>query len=212
MRVIPRLMRRVFIRKRPYDAFSRIYPFIEFIIWAGFLFWAVNKLFGDKYYFNTITTGIIIVILLIIGYYVIRDFVAGLILKTEYRLKKGNIIKIEDTTGKITKLSYLSFDIETYNHEKVKIPYSKISGKKITVPNPAESLKKFELNISVSKIKDLLTTKKQIKTKLLNSPWTAVSEQAVIKLKNETLKTYEFVIFVFAQNENHAEKIKQALL
>ena len=185
-RIVPRIFHKLNLRKSRSDTFTKYFPILEFIIWTGFLFWAVREIFEDKFYFTTIVTGIVIIILIIIAFFVFKDFAAGLVLKTEYGLKKDEIIEIENSSGKIIKLGYLSLELETSKQEKVKIPYGKISGKKITIPNPSESLKRFLFNIRVAKKKDLLQTKQELKKKLLNAPWTAVTKLPEIQMKKET--------------------------
>ncbi len=210
-RFIPRIIRRVLNKKNMLGSFTRVYPFVEFILWTAFIFWAVQEIFRDKFYFTTIITGIVIIVMIIFGYYVLRDFAAGMVLKAEYIMKKGKLIKIGNTLGTITNPTYLSLELETNEHEKIKIPYSKISGEKIIMPNPTESLKKFVFNINVQRKINIISTKKQLEKKLLNTVWTAVTKKPDIKLIKENLETYDFKIIIFAQNENHAERIKQII-
>lgn len=208
-RLIPRIISRILNKKNKIESFRKIYMFAEFILWTAFIFWALKEVFEEKFYFTTIMTGIVVIVTATFGFYVLRDFVAGMILKTEYNLKEGGVIKFEDTAGLITEAAYLSMELETEEHEKMKIPYSKIIGKKIVIPNPAESLKKFVLKIKVPVKTDIISVKKQLKIKMLNSSWTAVTEIPDIKLENENLNYYDFKIIVFAQNKNHAQRIRQ---
>lgn len=213
LRIIPRISKRLIKRKINKDRFSAGYPIVEFSIWSAFLLWTIRELFKDKFYFTTLISGIIIVILIFTGYYVVRDFIAGLLLKTEYNLRKNSNIKIENIKGKILKLNYLSLEIKSSEHEKIKIPYSKISGKEIIILNSIESVNKFSYNVEIpKKNKNIIDEKNRLKNKILNLPWSSVTEIPDIKLITETEKSWNFTIYFFAQCENHAERIKQALI
>ncbi len=209
LRFIPKISKKILKKQRLKNRFLKFFPVIEFLIWAAFLFRTVNQLLGDKFYFTTLIYGIVIVILIFIGFYVLRDFAAGLLLKTEYNLSTGANMSIDDVSGKILKLSYLSLELEREDLERIKIPYSKINGKNITILNSEESVQKFDFDIKMSKTAtDILSVKEQVRKQILNSAWSSILKNPDIKLDSEDADFWYFKVYFFAQNDIHAERVK----
>jgi len=210
LKYIPLISNKIFRKNREKTRFSKSYPIIEFVVWAAFGLWAVNRLFEDKFYFNILIYGIIAIVLIFAGFYVFRDFAAGLLLKTEFNLTENSNLRIGNLTGKILKISYLSLELENSSHEVMKIPYSKINGKKIMILSPSESVKKFDFEIKIEKgSTNILDVKEDIRQKILNSAWSSVLKMPDIVLKSESPENWDFTVYFFAQNETHAEHVKK---
>jgi hypothetical protein len=189
----------------------QFFPVVEFVVWTVFLIWAVRQSFDDQLYLSVVIIGIIALVLIIFGFFVVKDFAAGLILKTEYHLKAGEILHIKNAKGKISHLGYLYLELETHEMEKIKIPYSKISGTELSLPAAESGMKKFSQTLAVEKKYDLFTTKQKIKNTILNSPYSSITHVPEINLTGEDADWYDFSIYFQAYNEDHALKIKEML-
>ena len=64
-------------------AFRRIFPVIEMLLWISYIFWAFHQLFYHLTVYDLATGSMIIVIAALFGWYLLRDFFSGIILKAE---------------------------------------------------------------------------------------------------------------------------------
>ena len=53
--------------------------------------------------FEIIAVSIILIAIILIGYYFGRDFFAGIVFKFAYKIKEGDFIQYKDTVGKVKK-------------------------------------------------------------------------------------------------------------
>lgn len=208
LRISARLVK-IIPSDQPYaKMLAYLFPVIEFVIWALFLFWVLFHLFEGEFYYPTLIISLILVLVGLISWFVVKDFMAGLIFKTENVFRVNNTIRIADNQGIIRRLGYLSLDLENENGELEKIRYSKLSGQRVVKPNPTEALKKYTFslaypnNIPVSKAMYAITHH------ILNAPWSAVSKMPVIQNAGSNEKAYHFEIAVYALNPSHADAIE----
>lgn len=185
-----------------------LFPVIEFIIWALFLFWVLFHLFEGEFYYPTLIISLILVLVGLLSWFVAKDFVAGLIFKTENVFKVNNTIRIADTKGIIRRLGYLSLDLENENGELEKIHYSKLTGQRVVKPNPTEVLKKYSFFLSYPNNVPISQAMQTISNHILNAPWSAVSKAPVIQNAGNNENTYQFEVAVYALTLPHADAIE----
>ena len=63
--------------------FLRLFPVIEMILWFAYAFWASHQLFKDLPVYPLLAGTMIIVRVIIFGWYLLRDFISGILLKSE---------------------------------------------------------------------------------------------------------------------------------
>ena len=78
-------------------AFLRVFPLVEIVIWSSFVFWSLGQLFKDLAVYPLLTGSMVIAIVVIVGWYLLRDFIAGIILKAENAFEPGQ--KINSAAG-----------------------------------------------------------------------------------------------------------------
>jgi len=114
--------------------FLRIFPVFEIMLWIFYAFWASHKLFGESTIYPIITGSMIVVLAAVLGWYFLRDFITGIIIKAENAFESGQILKTSIASGKIKGLGYRSMEIETEEGNCIKIPYSLLSNQKLVKP------------------------------------------------------------------------------
>jgi len=196
-------------RLRP--ALTRLLSAIEGIGWIFFLFWAVGKLFTEPLY-NTIATLFLLAIVGVwIAWYAVRDWIAGVLLKVQDVYESDQFIQLDDMQGRVTRLGYLSMEIEQENGDRVKIPYSKISGQIHSIHHPEVLSNYYRFQVSVPQTSSAVDASNALRTAILNTPWSSPQKPIRINLVQESENMYVFEAMVYATRQSFAQAIEDAV-
>ena len=100
--------------KKSYFIIKRILPIIDLATVAIVIFWITFRIFRDSDALPIITSVVAIILLGLLGWFWGRDFVAGIILKSENYFEKNKKIRLNNKSGRIIKttLRYLEFETD----------------------------------------------------------------------------------------------------
>ena len=188
----------------------RVLPIIEMVVWLTFAFWAATIIFPDLAFRRLIFGSMAIVLVIAFGWYVLRDFLNGILLKTENTLKKGQAIKTDFISGKIIGIGHRTLRLEAENGEVVRIPFSRLGEAIISLPPQSGQSHSHSLLLPVDASKQLLVQPKDFLRELVNMPWViAESEPGVnlIQTKEGTLLEVRFSVM----KEEHALLVEKKL-
>ena len=211
-RVFKQILPKFSIRKNLKETISRFLPLFEFVVWLIFIFWIFRSEISEPIYLTAVIIGISALFLVLIGFFILKDYTAGLVLKTEYRLQKGEFFETKKLCGKVSKLGFLFLELETSEFEKIKIPYGKISGNEIRTSNENSTLKKFSFPFSVEKSEKLSEIINHLKIKILNSPYSSLTKTPEINLLEGDSEIFNFEISYYCLNEEQAQKVKELFI
>lgn len=198
-------------KQRIRQIFLKIFPVAQMLLWVGFAFWAFEQLFIGRVAYPVLIGSLVILMVGLFGWYFLRDFIAGIILKAENAFEAGQQIRTAEVSGTIKKLDYRSMVIVTCEGELVKIPYSLLTGQKIVKPadtgNWVEQL--IRLNISSGyppeKIKDML------KIRILEMPWVVSDDSLKFKITMDESDNYIAEIHMHLHSPEMAIKTEENL-
>ncbi len=159
----------------------RIFPFFEFLIWLVVGLWGLNLFLSEYTFYATLIVAIVLVLTVIIGWYFLRDFVAGVILKTEVPFEINQHVKTTTHAGFIRKAGYRSIELIDDKGESIKIPYSQLSSSSFTVVDNNASLQGHEVMLKVKSHILFDDLSSSIKQSLLLLPWVSVKREPTIK-------------------------------
>lgn len=212
LRITDKIMHSGLVYNKVHPLVLRVFPVLEFVLWFLYLFWALSGIFSHWDYYNILMHSVIIAVIIILAWFIIKDFVAGIVLKAEMPFHIGQNISLPGIEGKLKKLGFRSLEIEKNDGQSTKVPYSKLTGEMITCQSKSESSKGYETTVSLkSSINDEKACE-LIKKKLMLLPWALPSKKPYIELledKDKSKKTY--LVKYFAINNQHAVKISQNL-
>lgn len=211
LRVTLRIINSVKTKNKVYKLILRIFPLIEFTIWITFSLWVLNKLFSDTSFYLILMTSAIGSLVLIIGWYFLRDFVAGIILKTEIAFEISQRVKTPQAEGILRKTGYRSIEIETDQGERVKIPYSKLTTNAIFLQNKNENSKGHEVKLQVSSSVPIQEFKDRIMNEILLLPWASINKEPKIRVLEQNDEYTVFSISYYSISSRHAALIEQHL-
>lgn len=149
----------------------RFFPMMEFAIWLWFVFRASSAAFSQYPYHNIVMSALALALVVVFGWYVLRDLVAGMVIKTESSLDKDQFLKTELASGRIKRLGYRSILLETDNGDKIRIPYSRLNKLLLHHPAEEETSHSHVIEMRVDRKYQAEMIKKDITSQLLNMPW-----------------------------------------
>ena len=91
-------------KERTREWIKKNFVYAESFIWMIYLAIIIPYLHNTNIIFEIIAVSIILIVILLIGYYFGRDFFAGIVFKFAYKIKEGDFIQYKDTVGKVKKL------------------------------------------------------------------------------------------------------------
>jgi len=199
------------LRKSVRGRVERIMPLVEGIVWLGFMLWCIGQLIRNEIWTSIGVLVIIILIVVLLFWLVIRDYLAGIVLKIDGTVKKNDWIRVKHIEGKITELGNRTMIVMTTSGETVNIPYSTISGEISAKPNPGEELINHSFELKLSKISDAESIITDLNRGILNAPWSSVNKNPEIKLISDDSEYYTFEINIFSLRMVYFQKIKDYL-
>ncbi len=187
-------------------------PAAELIAWLVFIFWAIRHLYEA---FNTtalIGIGILTLLLIVPLWFLIRDFIYGLILKLQRKIDLECMIEVEDIKGIVIKAGHFSFDIRTKDGNINTIPYSKIMSKIITTYGTNINLTPQLISFRVHESHDINSIIPALKSTLINAPWVAASKNPVVKELRQVNEHFIADVFVYLIKNEHADEVKSYVI
>jgi small-conductance mechanosensitive channel len=148
---------------------------------------------------------------LILGWYFLRDFVSGIILKTEIPFEINQRIKIPQAEGILRKMSYRSIDVETDQGGLVKIPYSQLTTNAINLQNIDKSMLGNETQLRLKSSLPIQDVKDKIVKSILLLPWASINREPQIKVIEQSEEYNTFVVIFYSISNRHAAYICQHL-
>jgi hypothetical protein len=199
------------IRKNIKSRITRAAPSIEAIIWLAFIIWSIRHLIQNDIWNSIGVMVVMLMVLILLSWFVLRDYLAGVVIKSDGSMRLNDRIRVRNVEGRITSMGLRSMIITADSGETVNMPYSAISGEISSKPNPSEDLISNTFNITIARHFDAAFTFNHIRKSLLNAPWSSVRKFPEIKLIKDSGDIFQFEITVYSIKVVYFQKIKEHL-
>jgi len=201
---------------RPFRIFhiviKKVLPIIDLATVAIVIFWITFRIFRDSDALPIIISVVAIILLSLLGWFWGRDYVAGIILKSENYFEKNKKIRLNDKSGRIIKTTLRYLEFETDDGEAIRVPYSKISGDYFSKLSPDEKYESHLITLNVNEIADTKTLRESLRKKIYNSPWYLAAKEPVIEIISSAEGGYKINLNIYTINSSHADLIRQELV
>ena len=175
---------------------SNTLPVLELLWWFVFSVILIFRLVR----INIIAGTILSAFLILIFYPIIKDVLAGLILRIEGKYNKGKKIKVNGYEGVIQKLGKRSIEIKIDKGETLVYPYSKFSSELIVQSTIAENVENLSLELVLPILKDF-KPKLWLEKCINEMPWSINSKNPIIEVisKDDKEVTLRAVLYSIDQ-------------
>lgn len=191
--------------------FMRIIPILELVLWGIWVFWAAGRLFQNSFLYQLFTGSALVLVLIIFGWYFLRDYVAGILLKSETTLEPGQEVHSGDVKGVIRKVGLRSLELVTTGGETIKLPYSVMSTRLFSRIQGRRKWSEQELILVVPSLYSPEKIRMELKRRLLEMSWLPVPEKVDIAIEAGEGTTYRVVVLYYVLNDEMALKTEKVL-
>jgi len=188
-------------KKVAHQYLIRIFPWIEVFIWAGFAFWALSFTMAENRSYYLAMSALTIVLMAGFGWFVVKDFIAGAVLRSDLMLEKGMQIKTDLLMGTIVSMGYLSMELKTNNGDVLVVPYNKLSNKSVSKITEKSHGTSNTIRVLIPEHHSIQNIEKQIRKKMLEMPWIMAANDIKIEMHPRD-NYYEAVIQFFSIKED----------
>ena len=189
-----------------------VLPLTELVFWLGLVIWSTRVVYESGAYTTLIVFGVLVLVFIVPAWFLIRDFLFGMLLKIQRKIDLKTKIEVGNITGEVVKIGLFSFDIKSKSGNIDTIPYNKIRLRIISKSGDNIYLEKQLLQFNLPLTFNLSTTEEKLKTTLLNPPWVASSQQPIINNISVAGNQYNIDVFVYLLNKGNAEKIREYVI
>ena len=208
-RILPILNKNLPYRGEIRQSISFLLPVFEIIAWMGLIIWVINHAYKEQDHSSLLVLAALVLFLIIPAWFLIGDFLYGVILKSQRKIEVNTRIEINKINGIVKKTGHFSFDIETREGTIKSIPYYKIRSKVISRPSTNASLEKQMIRFQFKTRKNINSMLPFLTQSIMNSPWCAVSIDPIIYDVRKENDEAIVDVFVFTLKQEHAEMIKE---
>ncbi len=123
-----------FQRKLPLSVTWRQYtgyllPVVELASWLGVIVWIIRFVYTRQDFAVLIILTVLVLLMIVPVWFLLRDFLFGVILKLQRKIEVEKEISIEGLRGRVIKTGYFTFDILTNSGNIDAIPTTELSQK-----------------------------------------------------------------------------------
>lgn len=190
---------------------SRYFQLLELVFWTAFVFWICGILFSSTPFLVYINYLLFTMVIVLFVWFFMRDYIAGIQLKSRYNFFNGQAFKSAQITGVIRKISLLSIEIKGENGSDFRIPYSQIEQKSIELNVQEKSGGENLIVVALDQKLNEEATIQKIMELVVNSPWSSHKSSPMINVQEPEngIKNYEISCIIIG--EHGANRLKELI-
>lgn len=174
---------------------ASLWPTVAVCAWSVFALWAANLLLSPLA-FRVVGLVSVSMIALWLWWFVVREVVAGLVVRARGNLEIDQFVTLGDRQGRIGKLGLLSLQLQAEGGERVVVPYSRVSGQIQTRGRVIDAVNSHTFEVQAPPGMDPEEAEERLRQAALLTPWTAVRQPPVTTLVSTADGTCVFELVV----------------
>lgn len=207
-------LQRLARRRRFHLALARSLPVLEATAGLLYVVWSLGSVLERGLYYNVALFMVLAIAALLLTWFAARDWVAGIILKVEDTYEAGQRLRCGDVEGIIRAVGHLSLAVELVNGERVKVPYSRLSGQTRALRKGDAPRGRFHFQVAVTGHPVTghpvaATETRRLREAIVNSPWSALDREPQIRVLEESDTQLLLEAVVFAPGAAQAESLER---
>jgi len=205
--ILPRILKKRLIN---FDVL-RHYSAFELLTWLVFLFWSLPYLYRKNIYYAVGLSLIVLIIIIWIGWYALRDIISGFIIRNNPAIRIDNKIVINQEIITIFKLDATQVEGRLENGNIIYIKYNILLSIDLQqiVEHELTYNKTIELTIAKTENQEVITN--TINSFLLTQPNYAIKHLPEIKKISQSDNNLNLIITIYALNAENIIDIEEAL-
>ena len=212
LRVAVKVISYISVLRKPYLFIKKFFPLVDLTILITITFWFISWIFRDSDLLPIIIAIVTLILLSLFGWLWGRDFIAGIILKSENYFEKNKKIRLNNQSGKIVKTTFRYLEFETDDGEAIRVPFSRITGEYFTKLSPTVKYESQLITLDVNKVNDTKTLRETLRKTVFNSPWYLTRKEPIIEIISTGDDGYKINLNVYTLNSSHTDFLRRDLI
>ncbi len=205
--IIPLISHRIFNINRV----RKYFTIVEGIIW--FVYLLTSAVFFLKH--NIVFSALLFIFLSLLFYwysrFAFRDFVAGLVFKSENQFLISDVIEVGEIRGEIKKFHYRNIEIETEKGKLILIPYSALLGITGSPRNISDTVLNYSFEITIPGKQPFYKITENLKKYIYSLPWATLKNEPKIQLVKEIDNNFLVKITIFSFDETYFQNMRKRI-
>jgi small-conductance mechanosensitive channel len=202
---------RIPVRQREF--LLKYLPATELFAWVAFLMWASQLLYSRGQIISIVPLLIFTIIIILLGWFLLKELVAGIIFRINNRYKINDYIHISGLSGRLLSVGLQCLEIEDAQGRIIAIPYSKVAGNIVSRAYPSQSIlsHNFVLKIGRGDEANIFNLIEKLRKTILTLPWSAQKKEPKIEIADESEDSIAFRITIYSLDEVYFKKTEKHL-
>jgi small-conductance mechanosensitive channel len=200
---------RIPVRQREF--LLKYLPAAELFFWITFLMWASQLLYSRGQIISLVPLLIFTIIIILLGWFLLKDLVAGVIFRINNPYKINDYIHISGLSGKLISIGLQCLEIEDPQGRVIAIPYSKVAGNIISRAFPSQSILSHNFVLKINRVPetDIFSLTEKLRKTILTLPWSAQKKEPKIEIADESKDFIVFRITIYSLDEIYFKKMEK---
>lgn len=145
------------------------------------------------------------------AWFVIRDVIAGIVLRAEHDLQPGHIIRADDAAGTIHRIGARSIEIEAADGQRVRIPYGRLGSAPLAISRPREDGGALHFTVTLQRRGGGRDDVARIRAAALNAFFASARREPHIRLVAEDAHVRSYDVTIYAADPAFLPAIEEAV-
>ncbi|MEZ4746368.1 MAG: hypothetical protein R3C41_09865 [Calditrichia bacterium] len=212
LRILRRMIRRLSVGRPAQTLLKRFWPLAETIVWVAFSLTSLAVIFDDRVFY---TGAVLLVIVAISGWFfwfVLRDWMAGVILKIRNVLHLNQPLQIGDISGTVLRLGDLSLQLQQENGAIAEIPYAAVAGNILRTNNPDAGGSVHKFVVDVPQFSSTEAAQQWLRNAILQSPWWPPQSEPKFKIITENRDHFQIEVQLVSLDARFVQSVHRDVL
>jgi len=185
-------------------------PAVSLIAWILFGIWAVRTIVPEEVYATTFIAVVLSMFVLLFGWFVLRDLVAGIVFSGRHPALRGVHIEASGFSGKVIHAGLLGIQLRGEAGETIFLPYSTLARASVAVHPPERTADEFRLQVAIPGEANGEEAADLLRRQMLLSPWVNAERPPTVQVSGSGEVRIAEVLY-HCLNEEHALHVEELL-
>ena len=210
-RLIERFLMAVLRRESQLRYYRLFFPLAEGLVWIGYAFWAVSSLFRGFRQHDLVMGAMALVLILALAWFVLRDFIAGILIKSDTGLHAGQQIRTSFASGRVHRLGARALVLINQEGELVRIPWARFRDETIILPPRQDQRQPHRISLRLPPEASFEAIRRQASEQLMAMPW-VTGPAPELHIRKDADEHHYLHITFYTHDPAHVVKVEEKLI
>lgn len=176
------------------DTLRQAMPVVTTLLALAYCVLAVRVFLAAQPAFAAVGTALVFIGFAALSFGPLRDLVSGVFLKAGRVCEEGDHVRIDELSGRITRMGLRVLVLETSDGEEAVIPYGRVARDRLLRTSVVESVSAHVFRVRLPAAMTLAETKSLIRRRALLVHWSAISRLPEVSIAGDNIEVTVYAI------------------